>query len=84
MEYTKQEFEKILEKSREIIADGSLDDCPCTQACEWHGKCFECVKIHRVKGTHIPECMHHIFQDKIKELAKCVERKVVDDKPVVN
>jgi len=83
MKYTKQEFEKILEKSRKIVADKSLDECPCTQNCEWHGKCFECVKIHRVKGKHIPECLQHIFEDKLQNLANCVEKKVVDDSPVI-
>lgn len=75
MKYTKQEFEKILEKSRKIVADKSLDECPCTQTCEWHGKCFECVKIHRTKKKHIPECLQPIFEDKINELAQCVEKK---------
>ena len=84
MEFTKQEFEKILEKSREIVADKSLDACTCSNKnCEWHGKCFECVKIHRVKGKHIPECLQHIFEDKLNDLARCVERKIVDDRPIV-
>ena len=80
MEYTKEEYDKVLDKSREIIADKSLDACPCSQKCEWHGKCFECVKIHRIKGKHIPECLQHLFINKLKDIAKCVECKVVDDK----
>ncbi|MBU0615725.1 MAG: hypothetical protein KJ601_06535 [Nanoarchaeota archaeon] len=83
MEYTREQFDTILDKSRQILADKSLDDCPCTQNCEWHGKCFECVKIHRVKGKHIPECLQHIFQDKFEALANCIERKTADDRPVV-
>ena len=83
MEHTKEEYEKLLEKSREIIADKSLDECPCTVACEWHGKCFECIKIHRIKGKHVPNCLQYIFQDKLNDLAKCVECKVVDDHPKI-
>ena len=83
MHYTNGEFEKILEKSREIVKDKSLDECPCTQVCEWHGKCFECVKIHRVKRKHIPQCLQPLFFDQIESLSKLVERKTIDDRPIV-
>ena len=33
-------------------------DCPCTMtACEWHGQCYECVRIHRCYGDRLPACL---------------------------
>lgn len=83
MDYTNKEFENILKESRKIVADSKFNECPCTQECEWHGKCFECVKIHRVKGKHIPECLHFIFEKKVNDLAQCIERKLSDDRPKI-
>lgn len=32
------------------------DHCSCREACRWHGKCKECVAIHRAHGDHLPNC----------------------------
>ncbi|MBU0627784.1 MAG: hypothetical protein KKC75_01220 [Nanoarchaeota archaeon] len=83
MKFTRKKFNKILEKSRGIIKDKSLDECSCTQKCEWHGKCFECINIHRTKKKHIPECLQPIFEEKLNALAQCIERKIEDDRPEI-
>ncbi|MDH4129297.1 MAG: hypothetical protein OEV44_11110 [Spirochaetota bacterium] len=76
------DFVKAVEKSRELIKSGKFDACPCSQKqCEWHGKCFECVLIHRVKKKHIPECLQPIFRETIKELASKIEYDVVNARP---
>ncbi|MFZ5974175.1 MAG: hypothetical protein ACOYU3_02035 [Bacillota bacterium] len=76
------EFIKAIEASREIIKSGHCDKCPCSQTkCEWHGKCFECVMIHRVKKKHLPECLQPILKDIIVNLARTVELDVTDNRP---
>ena len=32
------------------------DHCPCAVECKFHGKCMECVAIHRGHMHHLPEC----------------------------
>ncbi|HUV38905.1 MAG TPA: hypothetical protein VMY39_04795 [Planctomycetota bacterium] len=46
------------------------------KTCEWHGKCFECVMIHRLLRNHVPECLRPLLDDKIEQLARTVEMKV--------
>lgn len=78
----KDKFVRAIEKSRELVNSGRYDTCPCSQKrCEWHGKCFECVMIHRVKKKHIPECMQPLCRDIIADLAKKVEFNVIDERP---
>lgn len=36
------------------------DHCPCTDACNLHGKCRECVAVHRAHEEHLPECLKGI------------------------
>ena len=43
------EFLKQVETSGE-------DYCTCPATCKFHGKCVECVVIHRGHGDHLPHC----------------------------
>lgn len=36
--------------------------------CDWHGKCKECVALHRYHNDHIPVCLQPIINDKPKAL----------------
>lgn len=76
------EYVKAIEKSREIIKSRKYDKCPCQQLkCEWHGKCFECVMIHRVKKKHVPECLQPIFKELYSKLARTIEMDIIDNRP---
>jgi len=56
-----------------------VDDCPCTQTrCHRHGNCVECIRVHRTRQQHIPECLQDMFRTRIKELAALVEYDVLD------
>lgn len=56
-----------------------VDDCPCTQIrCHRHGNCVECIRVHRTRQEHIPECLQDMFRTRIKELAALVEYDVLD------
>lgn len=76
------DFVEAIEASREIVSSGKYDTCPCEQSmCEWHGKCRECVMIHRVKGKHLPECLQPIIKDHAAELARAIEMKLCTSAP---
>ena len=77
-----KDFVKAIEISREIVRKGKNRGCPCVQIkCEWHGKCFECVLIHRTKRKHLPECLQPIIRERIAELAGTAEIFTVDKRP---
>lgn len=40
--------------------DWSGDFCSCKTACPYHGKCGECVAIHRGHRDHVPACLDGI------------------------
>ncbi len=56
-----------------------VDDCPCTQVrCHRHGNCVECIRVHRTRKEHVPECLQDMFRDRIRELALLVEYDIRD------
>ena len=55
--------------------------CPKTK-CEWHGKCTECVAIHRFYKDHIPNCMQQFVNEKIKEIAKIGELNISEKQKI--
>jgi hypothetical protein len=61
------------------LGPGMVDDCPCTQTrCHRHGNCVECIRVHRTRQQHIPECLQDMFRSRIKELAALVEYDILD------
>ena len=44
---------------READARGE-DLCSCKADCIYHGKCLECVAIHRGHQDHLPNCLKGI------------------------
>ena len=74
---TKEEYYKLVQKNREIANNPSCLKCPCPKIrCEWHGKCKECVAIHRYYKDHLPECMQQIINPKIEAIAATGELKI--------
>ena len=56
-----------------------VDDCPCTQVrCHRHGNCVECIRVHRTRQEHIPECLQEMFRVHIGALAGRVEYGILD------
>jgi hypothetical protein len=73
----KKEFLKHIQALRAMIRSGTFAACPCVQLkCEWHGRCFECVMIHRAQKNHVPECLQDMFYDKMLQLGKNLEIRV--------
>jgi hypothetical protein len=70
----KEEFAELIQLCREKIASGKYNKCSCPEIkCEWHGKCQECVIIHRAFEEHVPHCMKPILRNKIKAIAQTIE-----------
>ena len=55
------------------------DFCSCTADCKYHGKCYECITLHRGHGDHVPECLRPMINKKIKELSSITENTLCED-----
>ena len=73
MKTKEQYYDRVLE-NRQLVSDPHFTKCTCANTlCDWHGKCKECVALHRHHNNHIPACLQPIINDKIKDLADAVE-----------
>lgn len=60
---------------------GSGEDlCSCKKNCRYHGKCLDCVMLHRGHGEHLPECFRGILNRRIEALSALTEHSFKDDK----
>jgi hypothetical protein len=77
MKTKEQYYERVLE-NRKLMADSENLRCYCPVTfCDWHGKCKECVALHRIHNDHIPFCLQSIIQDKINALVSAAEMTAI-------
>lgn len=50
------------------IKETKTDHCSCKEACPHHGKCWECVVIHRGNRDHLPFCMQDMLSERLYNL----------------
>jgi hypothetical protein len=72
---TKEDYYKMVLKNRELVKDPNVIKCVCPNyLCDWHGKCRECISLHRYYNDHIPICLQELVKNKtFIELASIVE-----------
>ena len=56
----------------EVHASGQ-DHCSCTTKCPHHGKCADCVVIHRGHQDHLPNCFHPMVNRRIAAVSALAE-----------
>ncbi len=79
---TKDDYVQLIKSIRAFLSSAEDAECPCPKTkCEWHGKCYECVRLHRHFGDHIPNCLQFILRDKVKDMARAAEM-TVEPKPM--
>ena len=76
---TKEEYYQAIKKYRAIINNPENKKCPCPKIrCEWHGKCEDCVTLHRYNKDHLPNCLQFLLKEKFIELIKTVELEATE------
>lgn len=83
-EFRKGNRAEALKLQDEFVAEfreeyANKDHCPCKNACKYHGKCKECVAIHRAHQEHFPVCMHPLLNEKLKGLSELTEHTMVSE-----
>lgn len=77
--WTKEEFYELILKNRELVRDPEVLKCTCPKTyCEWHGRCRECVALHRYHKDHVPNCFQPFINEKLKDLVKIGELTAVE------
>ena len=49
------------------------DHCTCPGNCKFHGKCVECVIIHRGHSDHLPHCFRNMVNERLEGLSELSE-----------
>lgn len=49
------------------------DHCSCPEACNLHGKCKECVAVHRGHRDHLPYCFWSMVNESVAPLLRMTE-----------
>lgn len=79
---TKEEYVELVKEIRAFLASGEDAGCPCPKTkCEWHGKCYECVRMHRHFKDHVPNCLQPMLREQARALARVAEM-TVEPKPM--
>ena len=79
---TKEEYYELVLENRRLVADPQITECTCPNTlCDWHGKCRECVALHRYHNDHVPVCLQPIINDKIKAIAGVAEMLAIKKEP---
>ena len=55
------------------------DFCPCMADCKYHGKCMDCVTLHRGHSDHLPYCMHAMLNRRIEKLSELSEHSILKE-----
>ncbi len=69
----KTKAQKLQREFLEQVKNSDEDSCSCKAKCEYHGKCFECVIIHRGHGDHLPNCFRDMVNKRIQVLSGLTE-----------
>ena len=72
---TKEEYYEMVLENRRLVKDPGIIKCVCpNNLCDWHGKCKECISLHRYYNDHIPICLQELVKNKtFLELANIIE-----------
>ncbi|MCL5072302.1 MAG: LPS biosynthesis protein [Actinobacteria bacterium] len=71
--------EQLQKEFLENVKSSGQDYCSCAVKCRYHGKCVDCVIIHRGHGDHLPNCFYDMVNDKINQLSCLTEHSFKDD-----
>ena len=61
------------------VRESGEDHCTCPAPCKSHGRCVECVIIHRGHGDHLPHCFRRMVNRRIAVLSELTEHSVASD-----
>jgi len=58
-----------------------VDHCTCKASCKYHGKCVECVVIHRGHQDQLPACFFEMVNRRIAAICGLTETRPARPEP---
>ena len=74
-----EKAQQLQEQFLKQLRDSRQDHCSCPKPCKHHGKCVECVVIHRGHGDHLPYCFRDMLNKRIDALSALGEHSYRED-----
>jgi hypothetical protein len=69
MSQSKEEFVDVVVSIRNMLSTDECAECSCPNIrCEWHGDCYNCIRIYRYFGRHFPRCLQFVLDKKISKI----------------
>ena len=68
-----KEASKLQDQFLAEVKRSGVDHCPCPSPCKFHGKCVECVTLHRGHGDHLPYCFQAMVNRRLEILSGLTE-----------
>ncbi len=78
---TEAEQYRIKMEALKEITDSGIDYCSCPEKCPHHGKCWECVLIHRGHRDHLPYCFWDMINERLYHLQRLTEGSLMKYEP---
>ncbi len=67
---------RLQETFLEEVKKSGEDHCSCTAKCKYHGRCVDCVIIHRGHGEHLPFCFHDMVNKRLEGISALTEHSI--------
>lgn len=68
--------EEFLDDLHKALRNKEQDFCSCKVDCNLHGKCLDCIAVHRGHQDHLPNCLHDIVNKKLEVVLSVTESKL--------
>ncbi|MHB0935939.1 MAG: LPS biosynthesis protein [Armatimonadota bacterium] len=72
----RREASELQDEFLQLVQASGEDHCSCPAACKFHGKCKECVIVHRGHGNHLPHCFQLMVNKRISALSALTEHSM--------
>jgi len=68
-----EEANRMQDEFLQTVLDSGEDHCSCPVDCTHHGKCIECVVLHRGHGHHLPNCFRDMVNKRLEPISELTE-----------
>jgi len=77
MDSSKDKFVETIKEIRAVLKTDECAECSCPNIrCEWHGDCYNCIRIYRHYARHVPRCLQSVLDKKIARITQAAEKEI--------
>ena len=68
-----KEASQLQDEFLAAVKESGEDYCTCPGNCKFHGKCVDCVIVHRGHSDHLPHCFRNMVNERFEGLSELTE-----------